>query len=124
MSYSVTLSILAVFGVIGVTLSNIERRKKELGIKFALGAEPLFLCKLMLGELSVMFLVAASMEIVVSTFIPDFVGQYTLGMMINSSTFIYSIVLCFILIVFSSLLPAIKILKANLISLIRGTTNE
>lgn len=119
-SYAIILTVLAVFGLIGVILSTLEKRKKEFGIKIALGANLFDIAEEIIGEIVIMFIIAVSMGIGLSKIVSPFISTYELGLAINLNTVIYSCFISLALIIFTSILPIIYILKAKPIKLIRG----
>jgi putative ABC transport system permease protein len=114
LGFSFLILILASFGLTGVILSSILRRRTEFGIRYALGATPKTLSYLIIGETMFLFLIGNVLGIVFSTLISIAIKQITLGPFAILASTITMFIFAFI----SSLIPAIQITRTEPIKLI------
>lgn len=114
LTLSIILLILSSIGLVGVILSSILQRKKEFGIRYALGCTPNGLIKLIVGEIMVLFVISTLLGIVCSFIISLFIDNMKIGLLTMSFTTGIMLVFCLI----SSILPAKKISNINPITLI------
>lgn len=118
-TFAALLSVLAVVGFVGILTNYISFRKREYGIRFALGSTSKELSRLICGEI----LLALIITNLISIF-PIIITSYVLGMDLTAALIIKSILPSFII---SVTILAITfymykycILKKNIVDLIRG----
>ncbi len=112
--FSSLILILASFGLTGVILSSIIRRKNEFGIRCALGATTKALSYLIIGETMFLFLIGNLSGIAFAFLISFLIKNISIGPL----TILSSTITMFIFSLLSSLIPAIKITLTEPIKLI------
>jgi len=111
---SLILLMLSSFGLIGVILSSIIRRKTEFGIRYSIGATPKNIMQLIVGEILFLFLVGNFLGIMLALIISLFISAIKIGLI----TIFISTLIMLIFCVLSSLIPAIKIIRIEPVKLI------
>lgn len=116
--FAVLILILSSFGLIGVTLASIARRRSEFGMRYALGSTPGFLVALICGEIAFLYFIS----IIIAIFI-SIVSQSLFKAMlieIGITTIIKAVGITLLLSVLSCFLPVLKIIKTKPVELISG----
>lgn len=111
---SVILLILSSFGLIGVILSSIIRRKIEFGIRYSIGATPKNIMQLIVGEILFLFIVGNFLGIMLALIISLFSSGIKIGMITIFASTVIMLIFCFL----ASLMPAIKIIRIEPVKLI------
>lgn len=120
-TFSLILIILSSFGLIGVTLTAIISRKKEFGVRYALGALPKDLCKIVYGEILIMFLEAYAVGLIASLILSRFMPK-SLGINFSFETVFISFIMIVLLSIVVAIIPIKNIIAAKPVELIRGTS--
>ncbi len=116
--FAVLILILSSFGLIGVTLASIARRRSEFGMRYALGSTPRLLVALICGEIAFLYFIS----IIIAIFI-SIVSQSLFKAMlieIGITTIIKAVGITLLLSVLSCFLPVLKIIKTKPVELISG----
>jgi putative ABC transport system permease protein len=111
---SLILLILSSFGLLGVILSSIIRRKIEFGIRYSIGATPKNIMQLIVGEILFLFLVGNFLGIMLALIISLFSSGIKIGMITIFTSTVIMLIFCFL----ASLMPAIKIVRIEPVKLI------
>lgn len=113
--FSIIIFILSCFGLTGVVLASILRRKLEFGVRYSIGATPKKIITLIIGEIMCLFILGGIVGNILAIILSLITGAIGVGVFtVGISTFIMIIfgVLC-------SVFPALKIAKMKPIELIR-----
>ncbi|RXI40060.1 hypothetical protein DP129_04890 [Clostridium tetani] len=116
---SLLLLILSSFGLVGVILSSIIRRKTEFGIRYSIGATPKNIMQLIVGEILFLFLLGDLIGISLAFALSMAVDGINIGFITISASTMTMLIFCFL----SSLIPAIKIIRTEPIELINMRGN-
>ncbi len=116
--FAVLILILSSFGLIGVTLASIARRRSEFGMRYALGSTPGFLVALICGEIAFLYFIS----IIIAIFISIVSQSIFKAMLIEIGiiTIIKAVGITLLLSVLSCFLPVLKIIKTKPVELISG----
>ncbi|MBZ9635259.1 ABC transporter permease [Clostridium sp. FP1] len=119
LTFAVLLSVLSLVGFVGIMTNYITFRKREYGIRFALGSTSKELSRLVCGE----FLIALIITNLISIF-PIIITSYIFGMDLTISLIIKSIFPSFsislAILAMTFFIYKSYILKKNIVDLIRG----
>lgn len=113
---SLTL-ILSSFGVIGVVLSSILRRKKEFGIRYAIGSTPKSITTLVVGEIFVLYL----FSYFISTIFIEILSKTLLKqtpLKLNIASIFFALGSTVFFMILATLVPLYKITKTKPVDLI------
>lgn len=111
---SVILLILSSFGLLGVILSSIIRRKIEFGIRYSIGATPKNIMCLIVGEVLFLFLIGNFLGVMVAFILSLFTPGISIGLFTIVISTSIMLIFCFL----SSVIPAIKIIRMEPVKLI------
>lgn len=116
---SFLLSVLSFVGFIGILLSYINFRKREYGIRFALGSTSKELSRLVCGEISLSLIITNFISILVLLII-NTIARIDLKTLLIIKSVIPSLIISFILVFITFLIYNFCILNKNIVDLIRG----
>ncbi len=111
---SIILLILSSFGLLGVILSSIIRRKIEFGIRYSIGATPKNIMCLIVGEVLFLFLIGNFLGVMVAFILSLFTPGISIGLFTIVISTSIMLIFCFL----SSVIPAIKIIRMEPVKLI------
>ena len=111
---SLIILFLSSFGLLGVILSSIIRRKIEFGIRYSLGATPKNIMQLIVGEILFLFVVGNFLGIILALIISLVTSGIKIGMITIVTSTAIMLIFCFL----ASIIPAIKIITIEPIKLI------
>lgn len=112
--YGIVVLILSSFGIISTVLSSTLKRKREFGARIAVGASKKYIEKMVIGEISCLFIVAQILNIIISAFISLLSEKLTFDWIILG----ISTAVTLVLIIFS-IIPAFRrVFKMNPVDLI------
>ncbi|MGE5627067.1 MAG: ABC transporter permease [Solirubrobacterales bacterium] len=114
--FSLAILVLSSFGMIGVILSSIIRRKTEFGIRYALGSTPKNMVFLIVGEIIAVFIAGDFIGSILAFILSLFTDGIKVGLITVSSTTAIMLIFAFL----SSLAPALRTVKMEPVKLIGG----
>lgn len=119
LTFAILILLLSSFGLLGVILASIVRRKYEFGIRYTLGSTPRNLVLLILMEILGLYLIASFFgslfAYIFSLFLPQTI-LIDIGLLTIMKVFIGTLFLAFI----SAIIPIINISKLEPVNLIGG----
>ncbi|MCY6958349.1 FtsX-like permease family protein [Clostridium brassicae] len=119
LTFSFLLSVLSFIGFIGILISYITFRKKEYGIRFALGSTSRELSRLVCGEISLSLIITNFISILILIII-NYITKMDLNSLLIIKSMIPSFIISFVLVSITFLMYKSYILKKNIVDLIRG----
>ncbi|KGM96152.1 ABC transporter permease [Clostridium botulinum] len=119
LTFSFLLSVLSFIGFIGILISYITFRKREYGIRFALGSTNKELSRLVCGEISLSLIITNFISIIIIVIINN-ISQMNLKSLLIIKSIIPSFIISFTLVFITFLMYKFYILKKNIVDLIRG----
>jgi len=114
LSFSLILIIFSFFGIMSIILTSLIRRKKEFGIKLALGWNFKNICYQVIIEIFLLGISSYSIAVILSLILMQG-GAYEL----NLATYLPTLIVVLILMLVYSIVPIIKIRKMNIVDLIK-----
>lgn len=118
-AFAAMLLILSGIGLTGTILTYIDTRRREFGIRFAMGSTSKSLVTLIFGEVCIIFLVSDICSIVIYAVISLILPEGIIPAF-NLIPALYSLILALALSIITAIAPIINILKSEPVNLIRG----
>ncbi|MGH4122738.1 MAG: ABC transporter permease [Clostridium sp.] len=119
LTFSFLLSVLSCIGFIGILISYITFRKREYGIRFALGSTSKELSRLVCGEISLSLFITNFISILI-LIVTNYVVKMDLNTLLIIKSSIPSFIISITLVFITFLIYKSNILKKNIVDLIRG----
>lgn len=116
--FAVLILILSSFGLIGVTLASIARRKFEFGIRYAFGSTSGLLIALICGEIAFLYLISIASALIISIAAQGLFN--TMLIEIGITTILKAVGITLLLSILSCFLPVLKIIRTKPVELISG----
>lgn len=110
---SVILTILSAIGVTSTMLGELQRRKKEFGVRLSQGASPKRLCREIFSEILTISLISVVVSFILAGYMN---GEFFMSKELLAINVAYVVGLSVIM----SIVPILKIRKMNVVELIRG----
>ncbi|KGM95999.1 FtsX-like permease family protein [Clostridium botulinum] len=117
--FSSLLCILSFIGFIGILISYITFRRREYGIRFALGSTSKELSRLVCGEISLSLIIANLISILI-IIVVNSIMKIELKPLLIIKSIIPSFIISFTLVFITFLIYKYYILKKNIVDIIRG----
>lgn len=111
----ITLTFLSIIGITSVLLGELNKRKKEFGIRLASGAKLFDICKEITFEIMFMMIFSSILSMILMK-----IGTSDQNNFISPYLILINIAIVAILTLIISLIPVLKIKKMNIIELVRG----
>lgn len=118
-SLALIILILSTFGLIGVIMTSIVQRKKEFGIRYAIGATPKHLASLILLETFFLYVTASIFGLIFMTLLKLIIYNDSI-LYFDYFTFLFTFGVLFINATVSALFPAVYIVNMRPVKLIIG----
>lgn len=115
--FAILILTLSSFGLIGVTLSEIVRRKQEFGVRYAIGSTPKYLAYLICGEIFVVYMVSNFISIVMISLISSLLLKET-PISFNVISILFAIVVTALFMILATIIPLYKIINTKPVDLI------
>lgn len=113
--YSIIMLILSSFGIISISLSSLMKRKKEIGVRFAMGAKKSHIIILLCGEFIGLFIISGLISLVLSYIFSKMNGSMLIDLKVIG--FVFCAIFIFMII---SILPLLcKLFKLTPIQFIK-----
>ncbi|WP_242844660.1 ABC transporter permease [Clostridium novyi] len=119
LTFSFLLAVLSFVGFIGILISYITFRRREYGIRFALGSTSKELSRLVCGEISLSLIITNFISVIIIIII-NIMLQMNLKSLLIIKSIIPSFIISFTLACITFLMYKFYILKKNIVDLIRG----
>jgi predicted permease len=113
--------VLATLGVYGLVSHSVARRRREFGVRLALGATPLQIIKLATGAAVVLGLVGVSVGLVLARTAAQLIRGLLFGVQVHDlPTFAAAGILMFVTAIVAGLIPALRTLRLSQATILRG----
>lgn len=116
---AIMLLVLSSFGLLGVILASILRRKRELGVRYAIGSTPKHLALLVFGEIVLLYVFSGVIALILSFIMSAFFSE-NLPIDINPLTILYTFGVVLIFSLATALMPIISVLRLEPVEMING----
>lgn len=120
LGYCIVVLLLSCFGIISVSLSSLAKRKKEIGIRFAIGAKKKHIVSLLEGEYIILFLAAGVVSFLIALIVSNFIKNGNDKMIYVNLHIVGITSITIFIFMIISILPLIReVYKLNPIELIK-----
>ncbi|MFA9397692.1 MAG: ABC transporter permease [Clostridiaceae bacterium] len=112
--YGIIVLILSTFGIISTVLSSLLKRKREFGVRIAVGASKKYIMRMIVGEIAFLFISSQIISIIISAVVSFFNEKRVLDLTVLGINFLVILILLII-----SIIPAfIRIYRMKPVDLI------
>lgn len=112
--YGVVILILSSFGIICTVMNSVNRRKREFGVRIAVGATKKYIEKLVVGEISVLFAISQ----IITLIFAFLMGRGSKGLAFNWKVITVSLGLVLFLTIISTVPVLVRVVRMKPIDLI------
>lgn len=112
--YGVVILILSSFGIICTVMNSVNRRKREFGVRISVGATKKYIEKLIVGEISVLFVISQMITLIFAFLM----GRVSKGLAFNWKVITVSLGLVLFLTIISTVPVLVRVVRMKPIDLI------